>query len=263
MDYTKQKIISNFNNASATYDSVAKVQYTVAKDLVDFATQIINVKNFQTILDIGTGTGFIPELLYNFNTQAHYYLNDISNQMLMEADKKLDYLNHSLLLGDIENNFCNQKYDLVISNMAFQWMEDLQKLLNNILKHSDIIAFSTLGNKTFAQIDEIYKKHQLSSPIKSYYNLATLKKLLRENLEVFHPEKEFEIFYQEKEYFTELENFSTYSEYTKKLGININLNTYNNQSYTSNYLSQRRALYNDQEPINLNYHILFTLIIKK
>jgi malonyl-CoA O-methyltransferase len=259
----KQKIINNFNNASQSYDSVAKVQYEVAKDLVDFLTQKINIENFQTILDIGTGTGFIPELLYSFNKQAHYYLNDISSQMLAEANKKLHYITHSSLLGDIEDNLWAQKYDLVISSMTFQWIDNLTKLLNNILKHSNIVVFSILGSKTFAQIDEIYKKYQLPSPVKKHPDLTGFKKLLDESLETLPHEDKFKIFYQEKEYFMELENFASYSAYTKKLGINFNFNIHDNQAHMYNYPLQRKVLYNDKDPINLNYHILFAIIIKK
>jgi malonyl-CoA O-methyltransferase len=72
---------TRFNRASKSYDDVACVQKDAAGFLVG---KLLKYQNFipQTVLDVGTGTGYIPELLLEKFPEASFYLNDIALEML-------------------------------------------------------------------------------------------------------------------------------------------------------------------------------------
>lgn len=122
------KIQNSFNKASKSYDSVAHIQREAREFLIH---QLLTIETFnpKTILDLGTGTGYVPELLLNHYPKSTYVLNDISNKMLEIC--KVKFSNHSniaYLHGDM-NHLNINAFDLVISNFAFQWVDNLWKTL--------------------------------------------------------------------------------------------------------------------------------------
>ena len=250
----KNQIQKNFDKASNTYDSVADTQLEIANDLIKFLLEKTNTFDFNKILDIGTGTGFIPAILFTHNSGAHYYLNDISEKMLATASQKLQHLKYSLLLGDIENSpqFLKEHYDLIVSNMSFQWMNNMRALIKNILNSSSVTAFTTLGNNTFNEISELYDSHDLLSPVKKYVDYSEFQILVKEETKNYH---NTEVYFQEKEYYFSLENFSHYTNYIRDLGANINFNP--NSSFNL------RKLHRSSQSIKLNYHVFSAIIIKK
>ena len=88
---SKKKIIkNNFDNASTSYDSVASIQKKCAQKLIEKLPNFIP----NSILDLGTGTGYTTELLLKKFPESQYTLNDISDVMLKVAEKKLGYVNN-------------------------------------------------------------------------------------------------------------------------------------------------------------------------
>ena len=156
-----------FNKASKSYDDVACVQ----KDAAGFlAAKLFENQDFipRTILDIGTGTGYIPELLLERFPNSSFYLNDIAGEMLemcktkFSKNQNIDYRPGDMLeLGA-------DRYDCVISNMALQWTPDLQYAINFLhSKSSNIFAFSTLLDGTFEEWQNIVNQYQ-STQILNY-----------------------------------------------------------------------------------------------
>lgn len=155
-----KKIQIRFNKASKSYDNVATVQKYTAEFLVD---KILMNQNFipKTILDLGSGTGYIPEILLKKFPTSSFYLNDIANEMLEVCKSKFaKFRNIYYLPGDmldLNNNF----YDYVVSNLALQWTPDLQytiKFLHD--KSCNTFAFSTLLAGTFEEWNDIIKRYQ-------------------------------------------------------------------------------------------------------
>ena len=284
-----EKIIQNFNNASKTYDDVAHIQKNVANDLIKFLTnelqdqEELKGKNINNILDIGTGTGFLPEILLGTNyltpiydisgnkIRRNFTLNDISKQMLTQAEKKFssefynDHANFRYILGDIENydtlkeitkiNKYNA-YDLIISSLAFQWMDNLEKLLKILLQKTGILAFTTLSKGTFKTIAYLYKKNGLKSPTNNYPSFKELEKMIisvdRSFTNYSFKKREISYSIMEKQYFINFENFYEYKKYITKLGVGINFNPDNNERQS------QKITYN--QPIRLNYNVFFCII---
>ncbi|MEM6604040.1 MAG: methyltransferase domain-containing protein [Pseudomonadota bacterium] len=145
----KDKIEKNFSKAAETYHNHAHIQADIAGQLSELSR---NMQNITDIIDIGCGTGFLTQRLRKIFPKAHITACDMSAPMLEECarhsgDPKMSYLKCDAELYDFP-----QKYDLIASNMTFQWFSDLQashKHLLTYLKPGGKILFSMLIGKTF------------------------------------------------------------------------------------------------------------------
>lgn len=155
-----KQIQVRFNKASKSYDDVAWIQKDAAEFLVD---KLLKYQNFipRTVLDVGTGTGYIPELLLEKFPKSSFYLNDIALAMLEVCKAKfaktqnIYYLPGDML--ELDADF----YDCVISNLALQWSTDLQYAINFLhSQSSNIFAFSTLLDGTFEEWHNIISEYQ-------------------------------------------------------------------------------------------------------
>ena len=150
-----EKIQANFNNASKTYEAVASVQKIAAKFLVQkvLDNKIPAIKN---ILDLGTGTGYIPELLLPAYPNSYYVLNDIAQQMLEVCKTKFDNKpNFTFLQGDM-STIKLPPAELIISNFAMQWIDNLAPMLQKCYEQGEkCFAFSTLLSATFQEWEDI------------------------------------------------------------------------------------------------------------
>ncbi len=144
-------ISSRFSRASTTYDSVADVQAVCAEVLCDM---IVENSKFQPmkIIDLGAGTGYVSQKLLQHYSMSDYILNDIAPNMLEVCKKRFANCKRvEYLLADMEWIDISG-YDIVASNLAFQWANDLEALLQKcVLGNNKIIAFSTLLDGTFQE----------------------------------------------------------------------------------------------------------------
>ncbi len=168
MQFIKQKIQNNFSRASTSYESVAWVQKESSKILVSKLRQKFPSFYPKTILDLGTGTGFLPKELLCFYDQSFYTLNDISSKMIDIVCQK--FKNNSLFsfsLGDFETeNF--SKHDLIISNLSFQWAADLKKTISKFFNYSKIFAFSSLLEGSFIEWNNFLATYGVFEAVQKY-----------------------------------------------------------------------------------------------
>ena len=88
MDENKRKIQRRFDAASTSYEQVATVQSECAGILTKMLIQRIPDFNPSSILDLGTGTGYVPESLMQKFQKSVYTLNDISPKMIEQVQLK-------------------------------------------------------------------------------------------------------------------------------------------------------------------------------
>ncbi len=207
-----KQIQTRFNKASKSYDDVAWVQKDAARVLVD---KLLNHQNFipQTVIDVGTGTGYITELLLEKFPEASFYLNDIALEMLEVCKAKFAKTqNISYLPGDMLELDADL-YDCVISNLALQWSADLQYAINLLhSKSSNIFAFSTLLDGTFEEWHNIISEYQ-STKILDYpkaEELISLCNKLKRN------GQDFEFWLMD--FSLSFENPASFMRYLKSLG---------------------------------------------
>ncbi len=142
----------NFSRYAGSYDRYSTIQDLAASRLISR----INGKSFARILDIGCGTGNYTRLLREKFPVAHIKAIDISKSMVEIADKKLRGQNIEFIIRDGEELLLGERFDLISSNAAFQWFEDLPSALSGyreLLTEDGVISFSIFGPKTYCELE--------------------------------------------------------------------------------------------------------------
>ena len=180
MTLDKARIKRSFAAASDTYDSVAELQRTVGRELLQ-AIDTTHLKG--TLLDLGCGTGFLTgELLARSRYESMIAL-DIALPMLQAAQGKLvDQPNINYICADAEHlPLGGQRIDAVLSNLALQWCRNLDAVFTDIkrvLKPEGQLVFSTFGPQTLHELKSAWATVDHYSHVNEFYSEAQLKHFL-------------------------------------------------------------------------------------
>ncbi len=148
----KELIKQNFSHYAGYYDRYSSVQNLCALKLI----AKIQTNGFRNILDIGCGTGNYTRLLRNKFPHAQIKALDISQNMVEIAKAKFDYEKIEFIVADAEKAENSGRFDLISSNVSFQWFEDLRKALfqyKELLKEKGVVLFSIFGPDTFVELN--------------------------------------------------------------------------------------------------------------
>lgn len=246
MDSIKIKIKTAFDAASSSYDDFSEVQKQSADFLVNKLLNFDDSFYPKTILDLGTGTGFIPDMLVHHYPNGLYMLNDIAPKMIGAVKKKFSaYDNFKFSVADMEEaNFEN--YDLIISNLAFQWANDLIGVIEKFYKKSKILAFSCLLDGTFCEWEAILKYHGLIGSLKKYPLATDLVSLCNQR-------GLNEIHFQTKNFQLQFSDIMSFINYLKNLGAG-RTNTVISSSTLKSLIKA------DKRPFTITYKIFFAII---
>jgi len=154
----KVQVARHFGKMSRKYDDYAVVQKHMGYTLQQLAE---TTGPFENILEIGCGTGFFTRLIATTFPNAKIIATDISPAMLTTAQTNLAGLsNIHYTLEDGENLTIADKFDLIISNAAFQWFNDHTQAFTNFcsrLSPGGFVLFSTFGSHTFRELDDSFQ----------------------------------------------------------------------------------------------------------
>jgi len=241
----KVYIQRNFNSASASYDAVASIQKKCATQLVGCLKKHFPTCHPDTILDLGTGTGYIPEILLYAFPESKFTLNDLSFNMLDKAKKKLPSKRVSYILGDMEvQDF--DFHDLIISNLALQWVDDLYRTIRKFYEKSGFFAFSCLLDGTFSEWSKIFIDASLTTPIHRYPSRPALEHYIGslEPSKYFCDVCAFDVVFS---------SAADFMRYLKALGAN-----YSHQHITIADLKRIINMYRDK--IKVTYKVFFCIL---
>lgn len=133
-----------FEKALHTYDDEAIIQQQVSTLLL---AHLVHFKiSSQRVLDLGCGTGLMTMQLCKALHISSLDINDLSQVLLDKAHHRLQSFQPKPLLFNFDQTWnCKNSYDLIFSNMAFQWSFNILKLFKkcyNQLNKNGILAFS-------------------------------------------------------------------------------------------------------------------------
>ena len=243
----KEKIRHHFSRAVESYDKEALTQKKAAQHLVHLLTQGLPKKP-DTILDVGTGTGFVVKELCSLFPHANYTLNDLSDAMLHKAQANLN-LQLTLLGGDAEKMlFPKSPYDLITSNLTLQWFTSLEQGIRHLFCQCKTLAFTTLLDNTFWQWRTAHDALKLPSGLHNYPSLSQAQELclaLRPQQAIFDRQNYSLSFANPKQFVNHLKNLGAHTPHP---------------SYTNSSL--RHFLRVHQSPLEVNYDIFFAVLIK-
>ncbi|HON56218.1 MAG TPA: methyltransferase domain-containing protein [bacterium] len=181
--------IHNFSKNAKYYDNAAIIQNSI----IDKMLPLLKNQNFDYILEFGCGTGNYTKKIIETCAFKKILAIDISNEMLTIAkskifDNRIFFLQCDASEIDRQNIFNIEKFDLITSNAALQWINDKHNLLKKIkilLKNNGKFIFSIFGNNTFAELNRVIKKFFSDENINiaSHYFLdkSALSQILQEN----------------------------------------------------------------------------------
>lgn len=240
----KSIIESNFNHASKSYDSVAKVQRFAAQFLIHKIMQIRDLQP-KTVLDLGAGTGYISELLLPIFPESFYIINDIAKNMLSVCKNKFSmHKNFSFIHSDMMS-LNVKKCDLIVSNLAMQWLPNIHSAIEYFEeKTSQVFGFSTLLDGTF---------NEWQSLLSRYSNIQIHNYITEENLRKYCEQKQYTCWSWDIPLL-----FDTpiqFMRYLKQLGASTS-----NQSISLKQL--RLILRENNRSITTTYRIFFAIKVK-
>lgn len=153
----KRKVAQSFGRAAKTYDSAAHIQKWSGDQLLDG----LNTEgNPASIADLGCGTGTQAALLKKKYPQSQVTGIDFSAQMLAFAKTHHSDQAIKWLCCDAEDLALNDlSEDLIFSNFALQWCNDLSPSLSEIyrvLKSKGEFHFAIPGPKTLWELRQVW-----------------------------------------------------------------------------------------------------------
>lgn len=145
------KVSRAFSNVADQYDVLTKVHRDVSDSLL---SKIEDIKYPEAILDIGMGTGYLTGRLKEKYANTKVFGIDFARGMLRFAKSK----NNGILIACADAcslPFADNSFDIIVSNLAFQWVEDLANAFRECkasLKEDGKFCFSMFGRNTFQEL---------------------------------------------------------------------------------------------------------------
>ena len=147
----KLRLRKLFSKAAKDYDRHALFQAGISRGLLN---KLKGIKGPLNILDVGIGTGRLAERLPAIFPKAKIFGLDFAWGMLQEARNKKNY--PWLIQADAQFlPFKNNSFHLVISNLSYQWIDDLVGAFNqayNLLKKEGRFFITVFGKDTLKEL---------------------------------------------------------------------------------------------------------------
>ena len=206
MQVNPKLLKQKFEKSMPKYNENALVQREMAECLVELLVKSCGA-DFARVLELGSGTGLLTEIIANRLKFEHLTCNDIVEKSKFYLDKILK--NYSFIAGNSTKIKPAGYFNLIISNAMFQWGSSLPAALetySRYLEKDGILAFSTFSTENFKEIRSV-----LGLSLK-YLSVEEIKSALEEKFEVL------EIYEYEKvlEFTTPLELLA----HLKNTGVN-------------------------------------------
>jgi len=159
---SKQMIAAAFDQAAPHYDEAALLQQEVGSRFIE-QLPLFKIEP-KRILDLGCGTGQISHALASHYPKASITALDIARGMVEITRERIKATGfhlwsrpkHFFLVGDAESlPFADNSFDLITSNLTFQWCADLPLLfteIQRVLAPGGLLLFTTLGPDTLKEL---------------------------------------------------------------------------------------------------------------
>ncbi len=151
----KHKTRLGFDRAAHTYDANAILQREIGERLLE-RLDLIKLQP-QTVLDLGSGTGFMTEKLLKRYKKACVIGVDLAHSMAKKTRQRGSWLRkpHGVCADVAHLPFQPQCADMLVSNLMLQWCNDLPSVFNEfvqVLKPGGMLMFSTFGPDTLKEL---------------------------------------------------------------------------------------------------------------
>ncbi len=151
----KQQARRAFSRAADHYDEVAALQREIGQRMIE-RLEAVRMQP-ELILDLGAGTGIASAELGRRYRKARVLALDFAFPMLLHARRRGSFLRKPrCLCADLEQlPLADGCVDLIYSNAAIQWSNDLGQAFREflrVLKPGGLLMFSTFGPDTLKEL---------------------------------------------------------------------------------------------------------------
>jgi len=151
----KQQARRAFSRAADHYDEVAILQREIGQRMIE-RLEVVRMQP-ELILDLGAGTGVASAELSTLYRKARVLALDFAFPMLLQTRKRGSFLRKPrCLCADLEQMpLADGCVDLIYSNAAIQWSNDLGQAFREflrVLKPGGLLMFSTFGPDTLKEL---------------------------------------------------------------------------------------------------------------
>ena len=154
-----KKIRRAFSNAAVQYDVLSGLHKEIGRELVK---KIEGRTQAHYILDIGMGTGWLTNRIKYHFPESVVVGMDFALGMIDVAKKNSE--GTRLIAADaLDLPFRNESFDVIVSNLVYQWVDDLPKgfeFCHQTLKKDGCLALTMFGFKT---LEELFTSLEMSS----------------------------------------------------------------------------------------------------
>lgn len=169
----KQQVRAAFSAATRSYEAAARAQAISASFLADLATALPR-PTAPKVLEFGCGTGLLTRRLHR-RLGGDWLVSDLSPEMLKAAESALPGPRYRVM--DAENPDLDERFDLIVSNLAAQWFADLPAAaakLVGMLNPGGHLVFSTLASGSFRQWRDAHHALGLESGVPDFPDVEAL-----------------------------------------------------------------------------------------
>ena len=174
----KKWLRNSFSQSAPTYNQVSVLQQEVANHLIERLELMTMVP--ESVLDLGSGTGFCSEQLLARYPKSSLYSVDIAHGMLTYARSQKSWLRkfrqkQSFICGDAESlPLQKNSVDMVVSSLALQWCFDQSAVFENlyrVLKPGGLLMFATMGPDTLKELRQSWASVDDKSHVSGFYDM--------------------------------------------------------------------------------------------
>lgn len=178
MKYTPE----NFGKKAKIYDSESVLQKESADKLVEFVIECIDKSKVNTILDIGCGTGYLTRLLPTHFEHSLITGIDCASGMIDFCKQSLSHIrNVDFVECDANCAIEGKRYDLMVSNFALHWLEDLETFILKARNNSEFVAFAIPTSDSFKDLRESCTRNDISIDLISLPDKSAILNFLDKN----------------------------------------------------------------------------------
>jgi malonyl-CoA O-methyltransferase/biotin synthesis protein BioG len=153
----KRLIAERFAKAAGTYGREATVQNRIASHMATLLQRHADGRRFDTILEIGCGTGSYSRMLLEHFVPKRLVINDLCPEMLQQCADLTDAGVVSLP-GDAEHIELPEGQSLITSCSALQWFERPGEFFDKCcrcLNADGMLAISSFGKDNMKEVAEL------------------------------------------------------------------------------------------------------------
>lgn len=186
-DDRRSAIADSFGRAAGSYEDAAAPQRQAAALLADLARQR-RVAPGARILEVGCGTGILTRHIRQAWPAAELIVSDIAPHMVGTAARGAMIAGRFIEMDGEAPPFEGPWFDLVLSNLAFQWFADLDAAIGRLaglLRPGGSLIFSTMGADSFAEWRAAHDAEGAQAGTPAYPSLEALRAMLARHEDAF------------------------------------------------------------------------------